>query len=58
MGEKIKIKCTLCEKNAVIIENKIYYCGDCAVKQFIDRVHKRLRSKPRNNSIKNNVSGI
>tara|TARA_Y100001973_G_scaffold97290_1_gene153148 strand:+ start:1614 stop:1790 length:177 start_codon:yes stop_codon:yes gene_type:complete len=58
MGEKIKIKCTLCEKNAVIIENKIYYCGDCAVKQFIDRVHKRLRYKPGDNNSKNNASGI
>tara|TARA_Y100001938_G_scaffold138150_1_gene203236 strand:+ start:594 stop:770 length:177 start_codon:yes stop_codon:yes gene_type:complete len=58
MGEKIKIKCTLCEKNAVIIENKIYYCGNCAVKQFIDRVHKRLRYKPGDNNSKNNASGI
>tara|TARA_R100001509_G_C4847673_1_gene208883 strand:+ start:258 stop:434 length:177 start_codon:yes stop_codon:yes gene_type:complete len=58
MKENKKIKCEKCEKNAVIIEDKIYYCGDCAVKQFIDRVHKRLRSKPRDNSIKNNVSGI
>jgi len=51
-----KIKCSKCIKDAVIIENKIYFCADCAVEQFIDRVHKRLRSKPSNNSSKNNVS--
>jgi ribosomal protein L37AE/L43A len=50
-----KIKCEKCDKNAVIIENKIYYCGPCAVKQFVDGVHKRLRSQPSNNSSKNNV---
>ena len=53
MKEKEKIKCSKCVKNAVIIEDKIYYCGDCAVEQFVDRVHKRLRSKPRNNYSKN-----
>jgi|TARA_R100000149_G_C5856545_1_gene123663 ribosomal protein S26 len=57
MKEKEKIKCSKCEKNAVIIEDKIHYCGDCAVKQFIDRVHERLQSKPRNHSIENNVQG-
>jgi Zn finger protein HypA/HybF involved in hydrogenase expression len=41
-----KIKCNECEKNAVILENKIYYCGDCAVEQFITKLHKRLQSKP------------
>ena len=53
MTKKVKIKCSECEKNAVIIENKIYYCGSCAVKQFITRVHKRLRSKPNINNSKN-----
>ena len=58
MKENKKIKCEKCEKNAVIIEDKIYYCGDCAVKQFIDRVHKRLRPKPVNNNSEDNVSRI
>ena len=49
------IKCSECEKKAIIIENKIYYCGPCAVKQFINGVHKRLRSKPSNNSNQNTV---
>ena len=53
-----KIKCSECEKNAVIIENKIYYCGDCSVKQFIARVHKRLRSKPCNISGKDDDTRI
>ena len=55
MNAKQKIKCSNCEKDAVIIENKIYYCGPCAVKQFIDGVHKRLRYKPSNNSSENTV---
>jgi hypothetical protein len=55
MNAKPKIKCSKCEKDAVIIEDKIYYCGICAVDQFIDRVHKRLRSKPSNNNSKNSV---
>tara|TARA_R110002012_G_scaffold5379_1_gene24554 strand:+ start:591 stop:758 length:168 start_codon:yes stop_codon:yes gene_type:complete len=55
MKTRKKIKCSKCEKDAVIIEDKIYYCGPCAVKQFIDRVHKRLRSKPNINNSKNNV---
>ena len=50
-----KIKCSNCDKDAVIIENKIYYCGSCAVKQFIDGVHKRPRFKPSNNSSENTV---
>tara|TARA_R100000908_G_C3722523_1_gene124747 strand:- start:286 stop:462 length:177 start_codon:yes stop_codon:yes gene_type:complete len=50
-----KIKCSKCDKDAVIIENKIYYCGSCAVKQFIDGVHKRSRFKPSNNSSQNTV---
>ena len=50
---KKKIKGSKCDRDAAIIENKIYYCGDCAVKQFIDGVHKRLRSKSRDNNSKN-----
>jgi len=50
-----KIKCSKCKsKDAVIIENKIYYCGICAVAQFVNRLHKRLGSKPNNNFNKNN----
>ena len=49
---KKKIKCSKCISDAVIIENKIYFCGPCAVKQFIDGVHKRLRSKPLHHSFK------
>ena len=49
MKTKQKTKCSKCKKDAVIIENEIYYCGPCAVEQFINRVHKRLRSKPYNN---------
>jgi hypothetical protein len=52
---KKKINCIKCNKDAVIIENKIYFCGSCAVEQFIDGVHKRLRSKPNNNSNQNAV---
>jgi len=54
MGEKIKIKCSKCEKNAVIIENEIYYCGDCAVEQFVNGVHERLRSKSLHDHSKSN----
>ncbi len=50
-----KIKCSKCKKDAVIIEDKIYYCGPCAVEQFISRVHKRFRSKPNINNSQNNV---
>ena len=25
-------ECTICKSKAVIIENKKYYCGDCALK--------------------------
>lgn len=55
MIKKQKIKCSKCKKNAVIIENKIYYCGRCAVDHFIARVHKRLRSKPIFNNSKDDV---
>ena len=55
MTKRKKIKCSKCDKDAVIIEDKIYYCGPCAVKQFITRVHKRLRSKPNINNSQNNV---
>ena len=53
-----KIKCSKCEKDAVIIENKIYYCGSCAVTQFINGLHKRLRSKPNDNFSKNINKGF
>jgi hypothetical protein len=48
-----KNKCQNCDKDAVIIENKIYYRGPCAVDQFITRVHKRLRPEPCNNCNEN-----
>jgi ribosomal protein S27AE len=37
-----KIQCSKCEKDAVIIEHKRDYCGSCAVKQVIKKVHKRF----------------
>jgi len=52
-----KIKCTKCINNAVIIEDKIYYCGPCAVNKFV-RLHKRLRPKSNNNSGSNIVERI
>ena len=51
-----KIKCK-CRKDAVIIENKIYYCAAYYISKFI-RVHKRYRYKPNNNSGKITVKGI
>jgi hypothetical protein len=30
--EKEKSKCEKCNKDAVIIENKKYYCADCYIK--------------------------
>ena len=54
MTVRKKIKCLKCEKDAVIIENKIYYCGPCAVNKFV-RLHKRLRFKPSINNSQNNV---
>lgn len=53
-----KIKCSKCEKNAVIIENKIYYCGPCAVTQFVIGLPKRLRSKPNDNFSKGSNKNI
>jgi hypothetical protein len=44
-------QCKLCNKNAVIIENKIYYCATCYVNKFV-KLHKRLSIKPLDNSIK------
>lgn len=52
-----KIKCTKYIRDAVIIKNKIYYCGPCAVNKFV-RMHKRFRHKPNNNSGENTVKGI
>ena len=40
----MKEKCK-CKKDAVIIEDKIYYCGPCYVNKFV-RVRKGLQSKP------------
>mgnify|MGYP003113696041 FL=1 len=53
MTKKQKIKCSKCNLDAVIIEKEVYYCGSCAVEQFITRVHKRLRFKPSINNSKN-----
>ena len=53
MTKKQKIKCSKCNLDAVIIEKEVYYCGSCAVEQFITRVHKRLRSEPCNNCNEN-----
>lgn len=52
-----QIKCNKCKKDAVVYENKIYYCGPCAVTKFI-RMHKRLRPKPSNDSSQNTVKRI
>jgi len=52
MKKKEKIKCSKCKKNAVIIENKIYYCGPCGVNKFIG-MHKGLRYKSIHNHSKN-----
>ena len=57
MRKNEKIKCSECNENAVIIENKIYYCGPCYVNEFI-RVHKRLRLQPSNHSGKNDDTRI
>ena len=51
-----KIKCE-CKKNAIIIENKVYYCATCYINKFI-RVHQRHRYKPNNNSGENTVKRI
>tara|TARA_E500000305_G_scaffold101624_1_gene95327 strand:- start:548 stop:778 length:231 start_codon:yes stop_codon:yes gene_type:complete len=40
----MKKKCEECEKDAVIIENKKYYCADCYIDKFIG-MYKRLRFK-------------
>lgn len=44
------IKCE-CKKDAVIVEDKKYYCADCYINKFIG-VYKRLRHKPMDNSSK------
>ena len=49
-------QCKLCNKNAVIIENKIYYCGPCYVNRFV-RVRKGLQSKPLDNRNKSTDKG-
>jgi len=41
------IKCE-CKKDAVIVENKKYYCADCYINKFV-RVRKGLRLKPLDN---------
>ena len=51
-----KIKCG-CKKDAVIIENKIYYCAPCYINKLI-RVHKRYRYKPNNYSFKDITKGV
>ena len=49
---QIKKKCEYkeCEKNAVIIEDKKYYCAECYIDKFIG-VYKRLRFKPVHDSV-------
>ncbi len=47
----IKCQHKECKKDAVIIENKKYYCGPCYVNKFV-RVRKGLRSKPLDNRSK------
>jgi hypothetical protein len=44
------IKCE-CKKDAVIVEDKKYYCADCYINKFV-RVRKGLRPKPLDNSFK------
>ena len=51
-----KIKCE-CKKDAVVIENKIYYCAPCYIDKFI-RVFKRLRPEPLDNSFKIHNKGV
>ena len=51
----MKEKCE-CKKDAVIIENKKYYCGPCYVNKFI-RVHERLRLKSLHDSIESTNKG-
>ena len=45
---KMKEKCE-CKKDAVIIENKKYYCGPCYVNKFVRVRSKRLQSKSLDN---------
>jgi len=52
----MKKKCEECEKDAVIIENKKYYCADCYIDKFIG-VYKRLRFKPLHDSIESTNKG-
>ena len=47
------IKCE-CKKDAVIIENKKYYCADCYINKFVG-VRKRLRPKPMDNIFKTSL---
>jgi len=37
--EKKKIKCNKCDKDAIIVEEKIYYCADCYI--IIKRIKKK-----------------
>ena len=47
----IKCQHEECKKDAVIIEDKKYYCADCYIDKFIG-MYKRLRFKPLDDSIK------
>ena len=49
------IKCE-CKKDAVVVENKKYYCADCYINKFV-RVRKRLRPKPLDNRNETNDKG-
>ena len=52
---KMKEKCE-CKKDAVIIENKKYYCGPCYVNRFV-RVRKGLQFKPMDNRYESTDKG-
>ena len=47
----IKCQHEECKKDAVIIEDKKYYCADCYIDKFIG-MYERLRFKPVHDSIK------
>ena len=53
---KKKCGCVGCKKDAVIIENKEYYCGPCYINKFIG-VYKRLQFKPVDNRYESTNKG-
>ena len=36
---KKKIKCSKCDKDAIVVEEKIYYCADCYI--LIKQIKKK-----------------